>query len=175
MEDTRSFKWSIGIDPGLNGATAVLNLEDLSWAALVHGKIERVDKNKISAYDYTRLIMPMIPQERHRCHIFVEKAIMLPKQRGNDAISINWGKMVGSWENLGFNATEVGAYEWKKWFEPDTDIRQAHGKQLSVLIAESLGFVIPPLKEHGKVKDHNVADALCIALYGAREVLDLRE
>lgn len=175
MEQNKSpFQWSIGIDPGLNGATVAINLSDLSWAALVHGKIHRVDKNKISAYDYTRLIMPLIPQERHKCRIFVESAIMLPRQQGNDAIAVNWGKMVGAFENLGFDATEVRPVDWKKWFEPDVTVRHTHGKQLSVLIAEALGFVIPTLRPGGRVKDHNVADALCVAIYGAREVLDLR-
>jgi hypothetical protein len=170
-DDDSNFLWALGIDPGEKGSTVILSLSDMSWAALRHSKIPKSKDSSFDTRQYLELIRKMMPEDLATVRVFMERPLILSKQRGAAKIGINWGKLAAAFNMADMEIAVVMPAKWKDDMMPSKDFRHEHGKNASVVMAETIGFQIPSLNPKGTVKDNNIADALLIALWGARDRL----
>jgi len=156
----------IGIDPGLDGAMAVLfGLPDsrpiiFDTPTLVIG---RNGKNK-REYNLREMATRFRPYTFAPVLVYIEQVHSMPGQGVRSMFSMGYG--VGAWEGLlaGFNFsyTRVHPQRWKKvmldGMGHDKDAGRLRAMQLFPGIADQLA----------RKKDDGRADALLIAEYGRR-------
>ena len=157
-----------GIDPGIYGGVAVLNPHDPFNPATTH--VARLPtKPHPDAIGNRKVIEPIelrdfvemhAPRDKTTAFAGIERVASMPTDGHVGAFA--FGRAVGSIETT---FTLHGAYivytspiSWKSSFRLSKD------KQLSTTLATRL---FPFLKTH--LKNHNMAEALLIALYTAKE------
>ncbi len=151
---------SIGIDPGLTGAVAVLPeglFLDTPTTAIKAGKSKQV-------YLVARMVA-YLQAYRRDAHVYIEDVHAMP---GNGAVpSFSFGRGFGLWEGivaaLSIPYTLVAPVTWKKslmaGMSKDKGASRLRAMQLFPNLADQLQLV----KHHGR------ADALLIAEHGRRQ------
>ena len=162
-------KLIIGIDPGLNGALAFLELEPKSHKVTVVEFVSTPSMQKINSKGRA-IVCPELVQAvkgviklcpKHEKHAFLESVHSMPGQGVSSSFS--FGKTVGVVEGI-FAALEIPVIPitpqtWKKKFNL---LKQEKDVARRYIITQ-----YPELAEQFKLKKHvDKADAFLIALYG---------
>ena len=187
----------IGIDPDLNGGIAVGFIEDLEdedspefWKLYPMP----TDEDRISPSGVTNALVDATRQyaalrgevmntEERELFVFIEKASPQPH---NGLASVaktctNYGILLGVFEAIGISlkwgdthVVEVTPYTWKGKFGLNKDQREddkdtyADGKEASRQLAIAL---FPEFEDSlARKKDHGLAEALLIALFGVESI-----
>ena len=152
---------SIGIDPGLYGAVAVL-APDGTVKALAHVPTFtlRTSRGTRQEYDVPGLVAILEPYRGLPCHVLIEEAQPMPGQGVRSMFT--WGLGMGIWLGilaaLALPHTRVRPQIWKKAFSLGKD------KEAARLRAQQLF----PTADLRLKKHHGRAEALLLARYGQR-------
>lgn len=156
----------VGIDPGLSGCTAIIVEYGLPPVLVKHSSLRRDANNLLSAGSYlAHLSLSFSKKDAESIADFTitaEAPVIMPRQAGALTIGMNAAKLLSVYDILGVPVALVHPASWKACI-PD---RFGGGKAASVKACEAIGLSIPPLKPKGHAPDHNVADAILIAIYG---------
>lgn len=150
----------LGIDPGVNGALAYINQQEADVLLLPKlGKV--LDIAAIAAW---------MQEHGPFAYAYMEKVASMPKQ-GVSGI-FTFGRAVGSLETavimLGIPLRHVTPAAWKKVVLAGTK----KDKQAAITYCSRAWPQVRLVPPRGRVKNSNLADALCIAEYGWREQAD---
>lgn len=163
-------KCVLGIDPGLSGALALVGpdgviVEDMPIMA--NGKGGAKVKNKVNGAALAQLLRPHAAEIRiailEQVSTMGQKGDKGPRQgmATNGSLMHSLGVIEGVLASLGIPVQLVAPTTWKKAMGlagTDKDVSRAQAQQL---------FPAAPL---ARVKDHNRAEALLLAVYGQRHV-----
>lgn len=163
-------KWVLGIDPGLSGALALIGadgviVEDIPIMA--NGRGGATVKNQVNGAALAQLLRPHVDDIR----IAIVEQVSTMGQRGkagpkqgmatNGSLMHSLGVIQGVLATLGIPVHMVAPAAWKKTMGltgTDKEYSRAKAQQL---------FPAAPL---ARVKDHNRAEALLLAVYGRQQV-----
>lgn len=150
----------IGIDPGLKGAVAAVDGDEvLVWPTVIYGR----EYDEHWMWDQITLASP--------ARAFVEQVQAFPKQGRSSAVKIGLGQ--GLWRMAlianGMSYTIVSPRKWQNVMF--AGVSKQDTKKMSIIAAKRL-FPGVSLRRTDKcrVDDHNMADALLIAEYGRRQM-----
>lgn len=158
-----SGKVTIGVDPGAKGGIAVLETAtDKSLMVLLAAPAPR-DTMEIRALG-EKLSLYF---SEYRCRAYIEHVHAMPRQGVSSMFS--FGRSVGMWEGFlgawGIRCEYVAPQTWQKLTAPMAGLTT---KDRSIRFA-SVAFPNTPLVPKGARKPSDgIADALCIAYYGAK-------
>jgi len=150
--------FTIGIDPGLSGAIALLRNGDFAevWDMPTMGRGSGT-KQQINSAEVARILRECPP-----CASYMELVGAMPGQGVSSMF--NFGKaagaVLGALAALQFPVVEVTPQKWKREFG-------LIGKEKD--IARTVCQQLMPLAPLSRKKDGGRADALLIALYGFRQ------
>lgn len=153
-------KFIVGIDPGKDGAIAVLNRdgEVVDLAGMPLDSDFQVETSRINLFSDT-----------NESFCFIEKAFCMPRQGAPATFTcgLNYGKLLAIIEFLKTPYTVISAQKWKKYFG-----LLKKDKKASVAIACKL---FPNHKKlfytsRGRILD-GIAEAVLIAEYGRRVLI----
>lgn len=153
----------IGIDPGVSGAVAFIRGDDMAY--VIDMPVMRAQRGK-SALDVNgSLLFDALFLSDSRDTAYVEQVQSRPRQAGQFAFGVNYGRVLGVLEALGIQIVHVPASKWK----PAMGLR-GEDKATSVALAAQL---FPHLKDQlygprGAPLDGR-AEALLIAYYGSKQ------
>lgn len=169
----------IGIDPGVDGAVAVLNEKskiltvwDIPSVKISRGK--KVGKERFrndldvgAIVSFLELYIPD-PEMGMRTHIFLERVQPMPQSGMGVVGAFTFGKVNGLIEGvvqaLRIPFEYVSPVKWIRTMMPGTD----RDKNQSILTVKRL---LPTASDWITLrKHHNRAEALLIALYGLRKI-----
>lgn len=151
-------RFTIGIDPGLSGAIALLRNGEYAevWDMPTMGRGSG-NKQQVNSAEVARILRECPP-----CHAFMELVGAMPGQGVSSMF--NFGKAagaaMGALAALQFPVVEVTPQRWKKEFSligKEKDMARTAAQQLM------------PLAPLSRKKDCGRADALLLALYGYRQ------
>lgn len=153
----------IGIDPGAKGGVAVL--ETTTDGGLIVMTAEAAPVNAFELHQFGNRMGFFFGE--HRCLAFLEKVHAMPKQGVSSMFT--FGRNVGMWEGFlgcwGIKCETVEPQIWQKLTAPMAELTT---KDRSIRFA-SLAFPKTPLvPKGGRKPSDGIADALCIAYYGAK-------
>ena len=151
--------YTIGIDPGLAGAVAVLTpegtLEALADTPTLTLKVQRGSKQ---VYDVPGMAELLRPYAGHQCQVYIEESQPMPGQgtRSMFTIGFGYGLWIGLLTTLALSYTPIRPGIWKRALALGKD------KEASRLRAMQLypGADLRLKKHHGR------AEALLLASYG---------
>jgi len=160
----------IGIDPGLDGATVKIIIGETGYVYVMHRDIDRMD-GFLDASSYSRAIADRLALDDSATEaVVIEYPMVLGEQRGTARVGGNWGIIHAVWQLREQKPIIVHASQWKAAMIPKA-LRPLK-KLASCGACEALGYTIPAhssISRSGKPHD-GVADAILIALYGARQL-----
>ncbi len=162
----------IGIDPGIGGAVAVLDLRNGQKIARVFSvPTQNIVKKGKKKKDYDAAAMAKILAEYRgtRCLVVQEATHAMPKQ--GTASMYSFGRGAGLWEGivaaLEMKQEFVLPVVWKKeWASTLLSIEKRLAKDKARELAKSLYSELEP--EFARKKDDGKAEALLIAEYAGR-------
>lgn len=155
----------IGIDPGLTGAVAFvwdgLYLV-LDIPTMANGKGSSKVKQQVNASALKSMILRNIEDDDGHigpCSVFMERVSSMPGQGVASMFSMGdtFGCIRGVCAAMGLPVEIVTPQSWKKHYHLGSDKEVIRAKAIELF----------PLAELGRKKDHNRAEALLIARYGA--------
>ena len=150
---------SIGIDPGLYGAVAVL-APDGTVKALAHVPTLtlRTSRGTRQEYDVPGLVALLEPYRGPQCHVLIEEAQPMPGQgvRSMFVCGLGMGVWLGILAALALPHTRVRPQVWKKAFSLGKDKEAARLRAIQLFPTAALR----------RKRDHGKAEALLLALYG---------
>lgn len=157
----------IGIDPGVSGAMAMIDgdrviaVRDLP--TVVYGKLKWIDACELLAM-LRKLTGARI---RPAMRAYVEHTHAMPKMGVIAANSkgLTLGSVLATLQVWGVSVQLVSPQSWKREFGLISPKSKDREKKLAALSRARLLFPTADLDRH---KDHNRADALLIAAFGAR-------
>jgi len=157
-------RYTIGVDPGLTGAIAVLGahgtLEALADTPTLVLKVQRGTRQ---VYDVPGMAALLRPYAGHQCQVYIEEAQAMPGQgsRSMYTVGLGYGLWLGILASLVLPYTSVRPSVWKRSLALGKD------KEASRLRAMQLypGADLRLKKHHGR------AEALLLASYGLLDVL----
>ena len=155
---------TIGIDPGVSGAVAMIHANglaevfDLPTIKAARGK----SAMDIDTSALHHILTPSVMQYPHK--IFIEQVTSRPRQAGQFQFGVNYGRVLGVLEYLFDDVTHVSPQKWKQALG-----LRGEDKSMSVALAAEL---FPQLKDQlygprGAALDGR-AEALLIAYYGSK-------
>jgi crossover junction endodeoxyribonuclease RuvC len=151
----------LGIDPGLSGGIAVVDVVEGCCTAAVVIDIPTVGigaKRRVDVIGVQGFLLAHGPQ-----HGFVERAQAMPRQGASSGFS--YGRAVGAIEAVVMaNAIPLTIIEpsiWKRFYRLAGGDKEAARQRALQLVPSVHGDL-------ARRKDHGRAEALLIALYGAR-------
>ena len=154
----------IGIDPGLNGAIAVLQGEHLTIIDMPTMTIERNGKSKrqVSASDLAEIIKRFTPLEMSAPIAFCERVSAMAGQGVTSVFSLgrSFGMIEGILATLQIATTFVPPPTWTK------GVGRSPGKDASR--ARAMELFPYQMALFKRVKDDGRSDAALIALWGSR-------
>lgn len=157
----------LGIDPGLSGAIAAVGLG--GKASVWPMPSLKIDKSK-RALDEHAICQYLEERKSKILHVFIEKVAAMP---GQGVVSMftfgaGWGLLRGICVGLHLPYTLVAPTTWKKVMCRDLP----KGKDVSILVAKRMwpNVSLKPTRKCEKDSD-GMADALCIAGYGATQTI----
>jgi Holliday junction resolvasome RuvABC endonuclease subunit len=151
----------LGIDPGVSGGLAFIGAHEAT-TGVYDMPVTRATRGK-TAMDVATADLIEIITFRKPLRAFVEQVTSRPRQGGQFAFGVNYGRILGALEAAGIPITHVSAQKWKQ-----TMGLRGEDKAMSVKLAAEL---FPSLKSQlygprGAGLDGR-AEALLIAYYGA--------
>jgi crossover junction endodeoxyribonuclease RuvC len=153
---------TLGIDPGLTGAVAALDVDgNFLWVR--DTPTAKVTKTK-SEYLESAMAQMLGACEDTIDHVWIETQQSMPKQgvASTFKTGVGYGIWLGIIAAYGLPHTAVRATEWKKELgippKSDKDVSRAYAQRLHPSSADQLERKL----------DHGRADAICIAEYGRR-------
>lgn len=159
----------IGIDPGLSGAIAKIEGND----------IQIIPMPLYETKDTRKLNLPVIKEyfkelNKDSTKIMIEYASIggfdfQGRTQGvasSYKIGFNYGQLLGLFEGLDMNYDVVVSHKWQKHLFPL--IKTGSTKDRSIFLAKQLFPNVSLVGERGRVDNHNFADALLIAEYCRR-------
>jgi crossover junction endodeoxyribonuclease RuvC len=155
----------VGVDPGLSGAFAFLNIEECTIRLVDMPTFEfETNKRRVKIDPYT-IVNELRAQEL--LHVYLEEVYASPQMGVVSAFSFGEGKgmIEGIVAGLGVPLTQVKPARWKK------DMRVPADKRAACMRASQL---IPGAASHFKGPRGGIldgrAEAAILALYGALEL-----
>lgn len=147
----------IGVDPGVNGAIALLDTDD--WTLHVADMPQEAgvkNRKAVSPIGVADLFMEAAPD-----HVFVEHVHSSPQMGVASAFSFgrSYGIVLGAAQRFGATLTEIKPAEWKRKTHTPKDKNAARKRAQQLFPAGAKLF--------GRVKDDGRAEAAILALYGA--------
>jgi hypothetical protein len=157
----------IGIDPGLNGALAVIH-DDGSIVA-VHDTptlMLRTSRGIRQEYDVPGLVALLVPYVSPQAHVILEESQAMPGQgtRSMFTIGVGFGVWLGVLAALQMPHTRIRPSVWKRALGLDKD------KEASRLRAMQLF----PSADLRRKRDHGRAEALLLAVWGRQHVIQAK-
>lgn len=153
----------IGIDPGVSGAVAFVHIDS---ARVVDTPTVPATRGK-TALDISGPLLRQLlaPAAMQGAIAYVEQVQSRPRQAGQFAFGMNYGRVLGVLEALGIRTVHVPASKWKQAMG-----LRGEDKATSVALAAQL---FPHLKDQlygprGAPLDGR-AEALLIAYYGSKQ------
>jgi crossover junction endodeoxyribonuclease RuvC len=154
----------VGIDPGLTGACALIGLDEVylevfDIPTMLIGSGNRTVKRQVNCRMLVDRLHDLTEMQEVTCYI--ERVGSMPGQGCATTFSLgdSFGCLRAVASCLWENNREVTPNVWKRYFNIGSD------KKLSLQCARSL---FPAAKDKlTRAKDHNRAEALLIAYYGA--------
>ena len=154
-------KYSIGIDPGLSGAIAIISLENLKIFDMPTMTVDRNGKAKrqVSAAELAEMLYLYSDKD---CHVYVEKVSAMAGQGVTSVFSFgrSFGMIEGILAAFKLPVTFVPPATWTK------GIGRAPGKDASR--ARAMELFPDNQTDFKRVKDDGRADAALIAMWGIR-------
>jgi len=155
----------LGIDPGLNGGAAIVEVAAPQSIPPTPGRLVSAIDTPTHGEDRKRRIDALKLRDFIQTHgadvCFIERAQAMPKQGSSSGF--NYGRGVGALETVpllcGCSVKVIETRAWKKHFGfgPEKEIAR--------------DLVVARFPDHAylfaRVKDHNRAEAVLIACYGA--------
>ena len=154
-------KYSIGIDPGLSGAIAIISPESLKIFDMPTMTVERNGKSKrqVSAIELAEMLYLYSARD---CHVYVEKVSAMAGQGVTSVFS--FGRSFGMIEGI------LAAFKMPVTFVPPATwvkaIGRGQGKDASR--ARAMELFPSDQDQFKRVKDDGRADAALIAYWGSR-------
>ena len=154
-------KYSIGIDPGLSGAIAILSPETLKIFDMPTMTVERNGKAKrqVSASELAEMLYLYSGRD---CHVYVEKVSAMAGQGVTSVFS--FGRSFGMIEGI------LAAFKMPVTFVPPATwvkaVGRGQGKDASR--ARAMELFPSDQDQFKRVKDDGRADAALIAYWGSR-------
>jgi crossover junction endodeoxyribonuclease RuvC len=154
-------KYSIGIDPGLSGAIAIISTESLKIFDMPTMTVERNGKAKrqVSAIELAEMIYLYTGKD---CHVYVEKVSAMAGQGVTSVFS--FGRSFGMIEGI------LAAFKMPVTFVPPATwvkaVGRGQGKDASR--ARAMELFPSDQDQFKRVKDDGRADAALIAYWGSR-------
>jgi len=156
-------KYSIGIDPGLSGAIAIISPESLKIFDMPTMTVERNGKSKrqVSATELAEMIYLYTGKD---CHVYVEKVSAMAGQGVTSVFSFgrSFGMIEGILAAFKLPVTYVAPATWVK------AVGRGQGKDASR--ARAMELFPSDQDQFKRVKDDGRADAALIAYWGSRNV-----
>lgn len=152
-------RYTLGLDPGLSGAIAVLTsegtLEALADTPTLTLKVQRGAKQ---VYDAPGMVELLRPYAGLQSHVLIEESQAMPGQgsRSMFTVGLGYGLWLGILASLGLPYTSVRPGIWKRSLALGKD------KEAARLRAQQLF----PSADLRRKKDHGRAEALLLASYG---------
>jgi hypothetical protein len=150
---------SIGIDPGLGGAVAVLASDGaLEAIADTPVLVLRTSRGTRQEYDIPGLVALLAPYSGHKSHIILEEAQAMPGQgtRSMFTCGLGMGVWLGVLAALQLPHTRIRPHVWKKALGLGKDKEQARLRAMQLY----------PGADLRRRTDHGRAEALLLAHYG---------
>lgn len=150
----------VGIDPGLSGAIALLN--PITREVEVHDMplvASKAGRGETDLHNLARLLIP----RGDRINIAVlEQVHAMPKQGAASTFRFgqNYGACQMAISGHGYDVRDVTPQAWKKHFRLATDPKGNNSRALAMQRFPALASTLE------RVKDHNRAEAVLLALYG---------
>ena len=157
----------LGIDPGLTGAFALLEVTDSTTVLVDVIDVPIIGSGAKQSVDVIQL-QEWLLRHAPRC-AFLERAQAMPKQGASSGFK--YGRVVGALEAvLTVSAIAITMIEPSKWK------RHFHLQGADKEGARGLAIRLYPGRHHffARKKDHGRAEAVLIALYGAQTVLRIK-
>lgn len=163
----------LGIDPGLSGALAVVEIASQQLAGIKRMPVSVVNKqNRLNGVDLAAWLNHRIPMGRQlsECILFayIEDVHSRPRQAGQFQFGLNTGILHGMLYANFIPFTTVSPIKWKAHFgirrtgdETKAD-KKYEARELAMQLWPDMAH------EFKRVKDDGAAEAALIALYGAR-------
>jgi crossover junction endodeoxyribonuclease RuvC len=152
-------KYSIGVDPGLSGAVAVISPESLKIFDMPTMTVERNGKAKrqVSASELADIFSPY---DSSKCHVYVEKVSAMAGQGVTSVFSFgrSFGMIEGILAAFKLPVTYVAPATWVK------AVGRGQGKDASR--ARAMELFPNNQADFKRVKDDGRADAALIAYWG---------
>lgn len=154
-------KYSIGIDPGLSGAIAIISPESLKIFDMPTMTVERNGKAKrqVSASELAEMLYLYSGRD---CHVYVEKVSAMAGQGVTSVFS--FGRSFGMIEGI------LAAFKMPVTFVPPATwvkaVGRGQGKDASR--ARAMELFPSDQDQFKRVKDDGRADAALIAYWGSR-------
>jgi len=158
----------IGIDPGLDGATVLIDRKNHGLGFVPHSAVSR-HGSYLDAASYMQFARRLADIANVHRTAFIEGPSIRGGQAGLMTVCINWGIVKGVWDMLGFNLIIIHSNIWKPVMVGVANSKK-HGKQSSCLKAKEMGYTVPTHAAKGKVLHDGVADAILIAEFGGRKL-----
>jgi crossover junction endodeoxyribonuclease RuvC len=156
-------KYSIGIDPGLSGAIAIISTESLKIFDMPTMTVERNGKAKrqVSASELAEMLYLYSGRD---CHVYVEKVSAMAGQGVTSVFSFgrSFGMIEGILAAFKLPVTYVAPATWVK------AVGRGQGKDASR--ARAMELFPSDQDQFKRVKDDGRADAALIAYWGSRHV-----
>jgi crossover junction endodeoxyribonuclease RuvC len=154
-------KYSIGIDPGLSGAIAIISPESLKIFDMPTMTVERNGKAKrqVSAAELAQIFSNFNSND---CHVYVEKVSAMAGQGVTSVFSFgrSFGMIEGILAAFKLPVTYVAPATWVK------AVGRGQGKDASR--ARAMELFPSDQDQFKRVKDDGRADAALIAYWGSR-------
>ena len=150
----------VGIDPGLSGAIAVLDVKNGLLAVhdmpVMEVKVGSSMKRKINPALLTEMLRPMKPE-----HIYIERVAAMPGQGVTSIFNFGYGfgLVIGVVSAIGYPHSLVGPRVWQAAVGSVSG-KDGNRSRACELYPKSAGFF-------SRKKDDGRADATLIAHYGA--------
>ena len=158
----------VGIDPGLSGAMAfIVHSGSVLKTRLMPTLQASKTKREI---DERMLFRILTVRKRAISHVFIEKVHAMKKQGVTSCFNFGcgWGMIRGICTALELPYTLVHSTTWKKAMCKDLP----KGKDVSIIVAKRLWPGVNLKATDRSKKDHSgLADALCIAEWGRRQLI----
>lgn len=155
---------SIGIDPGLTGAIAIMygpnDYEVADIPIMARGKGKSKVKNQVNAIALRDILSPFSTPETYVC-VYLERISAMPGQGVASMFSMGdtWGCIRGVLHTLEIPTEIITPQSWKRFYKLGKDKEIVRAKAIELFPAASLS----------RKSDHNRAEALLIANYGMQQ------
>ena len=161
-----SLEYTLGIDPGLSGALALVH--KTTQALITYSMPTQTLKGK-TVLDPVALASWIDVHSHLISHAYVEVVTSRPRQAGQLNMGVNAGVMHGILYANCIRFTQVSPSAWKAWYGLKRDESETYRDAKNHSRALAVEMFPQYAKAFARVKDDGVAEASLIALYGLNQ------